>query len=218
MDTDFVYNYHRGKLAFGLLLFNFEDAVKEGDGDRLHGIYKMALLFYKAHGHHKYAYVIFLYLVKVEAALSQMQANSLKYNRFYSKSGGKGGNISLDLKMEQLNKLLKTLWRGLGANLDERNASRVADCIENLELIIESIDKDCLLKGRSGYRSKGNAEETVQKIVSDLMRKRVFRYTPNRPGHPSFPRFKTSLLESLDFPDLYNWMSTLVTKWSAIYR
>ena len=123
-DTeDYIYNYHRSKLAFGLLLFEFEDAVKEGDGDRLLNVYKFALLLYKCYGHHKYAYVIFLYLVKVEAVLSQMQAASLKYNRFYSRSGGKGSNISLDLKMEQLNKLLKTLWRGLGANLNEDSAA-----------------------------------------------------------------------------------------------
>ena len=65
-DTeDYIFNYRRSKLTFGLLLFEFEDAVKEGDGDRLINVYKFALLFYKRYGHHKYAYVIFLYLVKV---------------------------------------------------------------------------------------------------------------------------------------------------------
>lgn len=43
----------------------YHDAIKEGDGDRLFDIYKIALLLYKAHGHFKYAYV-------VTAALSQM--------------------------------------------------------------------------------------------------------------------------------------------------
>ena len=159
-----------------------------------------------------------MYLVKVEALLSQMQANSLKCNRFYSKSGGKGANISLDLKMEQLNKLLKALWRGLGPNLNEGNAARVANCIESLELIMESIDKDCTLSGRSSYRSKGKPEETVKRIVNDLMEKRVFRYTPNRPGHPSFNNFKPSLLNSLSFEDLHDWMIGLIQKWDVIYK
>ncbi|CAB4011927.1 hypothetical protein AC249_AIPGENE16794, partial [Paramuricea clavata] len=61
---DYVYNYHRGKLAYGLILFEFNDAVKEGDGDRLFDVYKMALLLYKVGGHYKYAYVVMLYLVK----------------------------------------------------------------------------------------------------------------------------------------------------------
>ncbi len=218
-DTeDYIYNYHRSKLAFGLLLFEFEDAVKEGDGDRLLNVYKFALLLYKCYGHHKYAYVIFLYLVKVEAVLSQMQAASLKYNRFYSRSGGKGSNISLDLKMEQLNKLLKTLWRGLGANLNEDSAARVANAIESLECIIESVDKDCVLGGRKGHRSKGKNEDTVQKIVNDLMKKETFNYTPGRNGYPSFPQFPAHLLQSLDYRDLHSWMKGHLEQWEVIYK
>ena len=119
---DYIYNYHQGKLAFGLLLFELE-------GDRLLNVYKFALLIYKCYGHHKYAYVILLYLVKIEAALTEMQAASLKYNRFYSRSGGKGSNIPLDLKMKQLNKLFKNIVEGLGANLNEVNAARVANAL-----------------------------------------------------------------------------------------
>ena len=218
-DTeDYIFNYHRSKFTFGLLLFEFEDAVKEGDGNRLLNVYKFALLFYKCYGHHKYAYVIFLYLVKVEAAISEMQAASLKYNRFYSRSGGKGCTISLDLKMEQLNKLLKTLWRGLGANLNEDSAARVANAIESLDCIIESIDKDCVLDGRIGYRSKGKTEDTVKKIVNDLMEKRTFNYTPRRNGYPSFPQFPAHLLQSLYFRDLHSWMKGHLEQWEAIYE
>ena len=30
-SEDYLYNYHQAKLAYGLLLFEFEDAVKEAD-------------------------------------------------------------------------------------------------------------------------------------------------------------------------------------------
>ena len=33
-------NYHGAKLAFGLVLAEFQVAVKEGDGDRLFDVYK----------------------------------------------------------------------------------------------------------------------------------------------------------------------------------
>lgn len=56
-EQDYMYNYHSANLTFGLILLEFNDAVKEGDGDMLFDIYKMALLLYKAHGHFKYAYV-----------------------------------------------------------------------------------------------------------------------------------------------------------------
>lgn len=42
---DYLFNYHQGKLTFGLLLLEFEDAVKKGDGNRLLNVYKFALLF-----------------------------------------------------------------------------------------------------------------------------------------------------------------------------
>ena len=46
-DEDHLYNYHSAKLVFGLLLMEFNDAIKEGDGERLLDVYKVALLTYK---------------------------------------------------------------------------------------------------------------------------------------------------------------------------
>jgi hypothetical protein len=69
----------------------------KGDGQRLHDIYKLALLLYKSGGHIKYSYVVLLYLVKIAA-------HKLMWDRFYNKYGRLGGNISLDLKKEQQNK------------------------------------------------------------------------------------------------------------------
>ena len=110
---DYLYNYHQAKLAYHLLLFEFEDAIKEADGDRVHNVYKFALLLSKCYGHHKYAYVTLLYLVKIQAGLG----DSMKWNRFYNKYGWKGRNIPLHLKMEQLDKILKKLLRSLGSKL-----------------------------------------------------------------------------------------------------
>jgi hypothetical protein len=58
--------------------------------------------------------------------------------------------------MEQLSKLLKTLWRGLGANLSEKSAQRMASSLELLELVIDSVDNDCNFTGRVGYSQKEN--------------------------------------------------------------
>ena len=79
MKEDYLYNYHRGKLAFGLLLFELKDAIKEGDRQRL---YKLALLLYKANGKTKYSYIV-LYLVKISGILSENDAHNVKWNRFF---------------------------------------------------------------------------------------------------------------------------------------
>lgn len=74
-QEDFLFNYHQAKLVFGLILFEFLDAIKKGDSERLHDFYKVALLLYKAYGKTKYAYVILLYLAKIEAILSESDAH-----------------------------------------------------------------------------------------------------------------------------------------------
>ena len=50
VGEDYLFNYRRSKLAFGLILFEMDDATKEGDGRRLHDLYKFALLIYRHTG------------------------------------------------------------------------------------------------------------------------------------------------------------------------
>lgn len=215
--SDHLYNYHCAKLKFGLLLIDFDDAVREGDGQRLHDIFKLALLLYKSGGHFKYAYAVLHYLVKIAALYSEFEAFQLFWNRFYNKYGLLGGNISLDLKKEQLHKVLKTVWRGLGPNLNEKSASRVAETLENLERLLNSIDKDCSLQERRGYRSKGDNTEEVLQVMSDLIEIKAFKHTPGREGHPSFPNFPCSIVK-LDYRDLHAWMTEKKDLWKSMYE
>ena len=66
------------KLTFGLILMEFNDAIKEGDGERLLDVYKVALLIPKANGKSKYAYEVLLYLVKIYGILSRYEAHNMK--------------------------------------------------------------------------------------------------------------------------------------------
>lgn len=141
----------------------------------------------------------------------------MKWNRFCNKHGGKGKNISLDLRMEQLNKLLKTLWRSLGANLSESNAQRMACSLESLEMVMDSIDSDCSVSENVGHRSAGKPEEAVKQIVHDLIEKDAFNFQSGRQGYPSFPTFPSSLFAGLDYRDLHKWMTGLLKEWESVY-
>lgn len=215
---DHLYNYHSAKLSFGLILLEFNDAIKEGDGERLFKLYKLALLLFKTNGHVKYAYVVLLYLCQIIAILPASEASDLKHNRFHNKYGGKGKNIPLDLLKEQLNKDLKTMWKGLGANLSEKSASRIANALEMLQSILMSVDSDCTLEKRKGNRATKSPEESVKQILGDLMDKSVFRFTPGREGHLSFPNFDRNLLKGLDYRDLHKWMTEHISLWGSIYE
>ena len=113
-SDDSMFNYHQCKMAFGLLIRGFEDAVKEGDGQRLFETYKLLLLIYKSHKHPKYAYVTLHYLIKVCAILPEFEAERLKWNRVVNLHGGKACNIPLDLRKEHQNKLLRSYGRDWG--------------------------------------------------------------------------------------------------------
>ena len=215
---DFKFNYHQNKLVFGLLLLDFNDSVREGDGDRLLDIYKLALLLYHSEGHTKYAYVVLLHLVRIVAILPESDAHRLKWNRFFNKYGGTGKNISLDLKKEQQNKVLKTYWRALGANINENNGARVAHALEPLEAIVESVNDDCDCTGKIGRRSNPNKETCVGQIIEDLTKEKVFRFTPGRESYLSFPHFKSQLLRNIDFRELHKWMTEHIELWGSIYE
>ena len=194
----------------------FEDAVKEGDGQRLYEIYKLVLLIYKAKKHTKYAYVILLYLTKISALLSKFEAERLKWNRFVNNHGGKGCNIPLDLRKEHQNHLLKVLWRSLGPNLNESNAARLAGTLDLVEIIMQTVDEDCKLSNRSSHRAVAKSEEAVHQIINDLLSISAFKYAEGREGHPSFPNFSSNLLQGLDYRDLHKWMKEKIQAWGAI--
>ena len=189
-------------MAFGLVLLEFDDAVKEGDGERLHDLYKFALLLYKAYGKTKYAYAVLHYLVKIKAILSE-EAHRLKWNCSLNKCGIQGKNIPLDLKTEQFNKGVKSMWRELHPNINEDSAARVANTVEPMENIIDSIKRDCDMLETPGYRSLGKPEEVVVQIVKDLMQIKAFKHKAGREGHSTFPKFPANLLHKIDYQHLH---------------
>ena len=213
-----MFNYHKSKLSFGLILLEYSDAIKAGDGGRLHDLYKIALLLFKANGKTKYSYAILMYLLQIECMLSEEDAHNLKWNRFFNKQGKVGRNIPLDLKMEQLNKIVKTMWRSLGANLDERSAARLASTLEPMKQILESIDKDCNLTDEFGYRSGGDPKRSVELVTNDLMVINAFKKQPGRLGHPFYHKMSSNLLRNLDYRDLHDWMREHLKLWESVYK
>ena len=111
--------------------------------------------------------------------------------------------------MEPLNKVVKTMWRSFGANLTGASASRLANTVEPMEMVLDQIDKDCGIMRSRGCRSKGKPEEAVAQITKDLVQTKAFQHQPGREGHPSFPKFPSSLLNGLDYRDLHAWMVDL---------
>ena len=72
------------------------------------------------------------------------------------------------------NKDLKTMWRNLGANLDEHNAELTARTLELRQLVFKSVNRDCDLKEQHFSRDNPKEEEAVNQIINDLLSNDVF--------------------------------------------
>lgn len=137
--SDDRFNYACVRLALGMLLRNFDDAVKEGDGVRILRCWTIAMLIFCAHHHNKYALASFYLQAATQAILTPRQAHSLTWNRTVNNHGGKGRNISLDLRLEHLNNFTKGLLKHLGPNMTDKAVLRCSHATNNVEKILESV-------------------------------------------------------------------------------
>jgi len=177
---DYKLTYHKGKIRFGLLLADINDAIREGDGTRLLNLYKKALLLYKCHGHTKYAYTTLLFLTKVKAILPADKAESLIANRFCNTHGKPGKNISMDLFLEHRNNSVKAYCDLLGSKFGEELAQRIARSSGINDEIMASVDADCKIAKKDETRSSTDPTEAVKQVVTDLLSLNVFVHTWKR--------------------------------------
>ena len=125
-----VYTYACEALTLGLLLQEFKDAIREGDGNRVMTVWKYFFLLFKSTGRKNYALEAFTLLVQYHFILPPALAEQLKWCRFINNHGIPGRNISMDLHMEHLNRLCKTAIEGLGANKSQKAIIRVGKQLE----------------------------------------------------------------------------------------
>ena len=105
--VDGVYDYGCQTLSLGLLLRDADDAVKEGDGERMCRVWKFLTLLYRVGGNNKYALAGLRLTASQVGLLTPRQAHQLKWNRFAATKQGPGKRISRDLRLESNNVVAK---------------------------------------------------------------------------------------------------------------
>ena len=149
---------------------------------------------------------------------SEPQASSLKWNPFCNTLGKVGKNIPLALRLEHLNNLLKACLKAVGANLNEKSAKRVAASLNEIELIMQSVDEDCKLKQLDKVRGGKDPKEAVLQIANDLIDGDVLSKHPGREGYAGFEHFDGNIITKLDYREYYNWIKEHLKLWGAIYK
>ena len=205
-QRDSLFNYARCGLSMSLVVLNFVDARRMGDGKRLMRMYKYMLLHFKASGKQKYSYQVLRLLAKVNCFLSPQLSYDLVWNRFVNKSGKQGGNIEIDREVEHQNRVFKTLQcKALRGKISPKSEKRVSHFAQALDECLQRIDAEVGLRRQSGKHTAPERTEDVSALAVERNRCKIFKLTPGR-HMSSLVGFPPSTLGVLNIIDLYKWM------------
>ena len=141
---DDMFNYQCNLVNHGLLYLNFNDAVAEGDGDRIIRCWKFLLLhFYHDNGSTKYALEALYLQLQQQALLSPRQAYRQRWNRSVNNRGGSGKNVPIDLEVEHDNNSLKEGIRKLGPDLTCSAVTRTARMLPVAKGVVHNVSREC---------------------------------------------------------------------------
>ena len=213
VDDD-LYNYSCARLCVGLLLLNANDAVKEGDGDRLIRFYNIFTFIFRMNGNHKYAYVCLRLKARELALLSPRVFHRLKWNRFVNNKGGPGKNISLDLRLEHINKVTKALIKSQGMqNLTDESVEEISKAIGGMEELVESTLNEAGVMKRSDHHSNTHVHNMFHTLFKEIHHNsNNFQKKPGR-KLDVFKKFNSDIFNKLNKVLLVKWMKRLTNKW-----
>ncbi len=142
ITADDVYNCQKALLEYGMLILNFFDAISEGDGARVIRNWKFLLLYFCHDGQNsnKYALEALYMMFQIYALLSPKAAHNLVWNRFSKRKQKLGGNISLDLALEFLNRIFKEVVKKLGPNASTMSINRICRDMDVTKQLTENFD------------------------------------------------------------------------------
>lgn len=166
---DKILPYSRDVTGVGLILREFKDAIKEGDGDRCIRVWKYFLLMFRASNRINYAMEAFNFLSQYHIVLSPYLAEGVKWSRFVNTHGLPGHNISCDLHMEHMNKLVKVAIGGFGANKTQKSIIRCGKMVGTLEETLKYFDNENGVKKALGARSKRAYDKDFHKVLGVLL-------------------------------------------------
>ena len=189
---DGITMYARELLTLGLIWLEFYDAVREADGDRILLSWKIMLPIFKATNHTNYLKEAVNLLVQVNV-FSPRKAGQLLWSRCVNMHGRTGCNIPCDLHQEHLNRRLKGVLQGLGANITTGPIVRAGKSLAIVDKVCSSFEQQTSMKGaESGVHHAPAFGKDLSRVIAVLMEEDVFE--PMSRSHTSFT-FQEGLLQ-----------------------
>ena len=192
-------------LSMGLLYLEFQDAIREGDGQRVLVVWKFLFLIFRATGHTNYTLEAFTLLVQYYYLFPPRYAEQLLTARFVNTKGGAGNNIPADMHMEHLNHTLKDCIRHMGSNKSPRAILRASKALLPLSSAIQNFDTVHSICEEKEFHTCRSEDQDLSKVISQLTTSQVFANKPIR-AHYAFPIFKCNIMYSVNQKKLNAWM------------
>ena len=163
--NDQVNTYATELLSYYFLYIEFEDAIAEGDGDRLIRCWK--ILFWVFYTGHRMNYTLeaFRILMQYYYILSPRQAQQLLWSRFINNHGRGGKNIEADLHAEHLIRVCKSYLAALGANVTDAAVLRAGKCIGTTSQVTAQYDTATCVHPSSDRHSDLGITKDLEKVV-----------------------------------------------------
>ena len=121
--------------------------------------------------------------------------------------GGIGKNISLDLRLEHLN---KDLLRCLGVNITEKSSERCSKALKLVEDILSSIDAERKVKKPKGQHVRAKQDKDFQLLVDEISKRgKLFAHNLDSSStrqYQEFPDFNSNILYHLYFSQVHAWI------------
>ena len=209
---DCVQAYSKKLMTLGLVWLGFDDAIKEGDGDRVLRYWKFLLLLFKMDNRRNYSCEAAKLLLDYQYFLSPRQAAQLKWSRFVNTHGRKACNIPGDLHLEHLNHRVKNALAHLGSNVTLKAVDRIGKAIGAVNHVCSTFENQ-MIKTHGSERHAGAAfGKDLTAIVTCLEDAMVFNNIAGR-KHRVFT-FTATYLERVDLPRTITWIKEQYMKYA----
>ena len=181
------------------------DTKKHGDGKGILKLYKFLLLYFKVDSRTKYSYQTVHLLAQVSFLLPPALSHELTWNRFANTKGGIDTNVELDRHLEHHNNYVKADLSQYQGKLREMSIERCSRSYKKLQIAVENIDCQLLVKEPSCRHTTADWVDDVNKLAEEFINADNFAHVPGR-YHTQFPGFPTSCLSSVDLPAMKRWV------------
>ena len=215
-EDDRVRAYAKEVMSLGLLLMEFIDSIREGDGTRIVRCWRYFLPLFKACGRKNYCIEAFNLLFQYEYAFTDRMRHQLMWERTINTHGRPGKNVSMDLHMEHINRACKEAMGSLRSNISDKSVDRVGKCISGVMKITKQFDAENSVPQVSGRHSKRSMEKDMKTVMAQLMETKVYDHVRGR-KHKKFKNIQQNSTRKLKKKDLEAWMKSKVQQYKMTY-